>query len=86
MAILEKGERADGVRRIQEYFREERGEEVGDLAAGILLDFVEKELGPAFYNRGVRDAKALALRFSDSLTEELEALERLTPKATRTRA
>jgi uncharacterized protein (DUF2164 family) len=81
MERLGKEERADAVRRIQHYFREERDEEVGDLAAGILLDFIEKELGPALYNRGVRDAKALALRSLDALAEELDALQRLTPKA-----
>jgi uncharacterized protein (DUF2164 family) len=70
-----KAERAEAVGRIQTHFRAERGEELGDLAAGFLLDFIERELGPAFYNRGVRDAKAVALRSAATLDEELDALE-----------
>lgn len=41
---------------IQMYFLEERGEEIGSIAAGSLLDFLLKEIGPSVYNRGVRDA------------------------------
>jgi uncharacterized protein (DUF2164 family) len=77
MERLGKEEREDAVRRIQAYFREERGEEVGDLAAGILLDAIERDIAPTFYNRGVRDAKAVVLRASGALEEELEALEML---------
>jgi uncharacterized protein (DUF2164 family) len=43
---------------IQRYFLEEREEEIGGLQASILLDFVLKEIGPSFYNQGVRDAQA----------------------------
>lgn len=78
---LAREEREATVRRIQEFFRAERGEELGDLAAGLIADFVERELAPAFYNRGVRDAKALALRAMAHLDEDLGSLERLTPKA-----
>jgi uncharacterized protein (DUF2164 family) len=81
MEPLRKEEREDAVRRIQHYFREERGEEVGDLAAGILLQAIERDIAPAFYNRGVRDAKAQALRSFAALAEDLESLERLPPKA-----
>jgi uncharacterized protein (DUF2164 family) len=77
MERLGREEREGAVRRIQDYFRDERGEEVGDLAAGILLDAIERGIAPTFYNRGVRDAKAVVLRASGALEEELEALEML---------
>jgi uncharacterized protein (DUF2164 family) len=77
---LTKDERADAIARIQRYFRDERGEDLGDLAAGMVLDFVVAELEPALYNRGVRDAKALAQRFAGSLEEELESLQMLVAK------
>jgi uncharacterized protein (DUF2164 family) len=77
---LTKEDRADAIARIQRYFREERGEELGDLAAGLLLDFFATELGPTLYNRGVQDSKALAQRFTASLDEELDSLRMLPPK------
>lgn len=45
------------VRSIQDYFETERGETLGVIAAGALLDFVLAEIGPALYNRGVADAQ-----------------------------
>jgi uncharacterized protein (DUF2164 family) len=78
---LAKQERRDAVQCIQEYFRAERGEALGDLGAGILLDFIERELAPAFYNQGVRDAKTQALQAFASLEEDLGSLERLTPRS-----
>jgi uncharacterized protein (DUF2164 family) len=77
---LSKDDRADAVVRIQRYFRDERGEALGDLAAGMLLDFIQTELAPAFYNQGVKDAKAVATRFSGLLDEEIDALRMLAAK------
>ena len=81
MEHLTKAERDDAVARIQHHFRAGRGEELGELAAVLILDFIETELAPAFYNRGVRDAKVLASRFAGSLLEELEYLQVLVPAA-----
>ncbi|PLR99153.1 DUF2164 domain-containing protein [Bacillus sp. T33-2] len=41
---------------IQKYYFEERGEELGDLGAMMLLDFITEKLGPHFYNLGVQDS------------------------------
>lgn len=41
---------------IKNYFLKERGEEMGDLAAGLILDFIIEELAPEFYNQGVYDS------------------------------
>jgi uncharacterized protein (DUF2164 family) len=73
--MLGRQARAEAVQRIQAHFRQERGEELGDLAAGFLLDFVERELGPAFYNQGVEDAAARVLQSQASLAEELDFLK-----------
>ena len=43
---------------IKHYFLEERDEEIGDLQAGFLLDFVLEEIGPSIYNQALRDAQA----------------------------
>jgi len=43
---------------MQSYFLEERDEEIGDLAASLLLDFMIARLGPVIYNRGIADCAA----------------------------
>ncbi|MEK6986370.1 MAG: DUF2164 domain-containing protein [Candidatus Thermoplasmatota archaeon] len=84
MAILLGERRSDAVARIQEHFRAERGEALGELGATLLLDFVERELGPAFYNQGVRDAKARVAQSHNLLAEELDVLE-VVPKPAKKR-
>jgi uncharacterized protein (DUF2164 family) len=46
------------VESIKHYFAEDRGEEIGDLQASFLLDFVLREVGPAVYNCALADAQA----------------------------
>jgi uncharacterized protein (DUF2164 family) len=43
---------------IQRYFSRNMDEEIGDLAAGALLGFFLKEIGPVVYNKAVADAQA----------------------------
>ena len=58
MAIeLTKQEIENIVPSLQRYFREERDEELGELQAKLLLDYLLKEIAPFAYNRGVRDAE-----------------------------
>lgn len=58
MAIeLTKQEIADIVPSMQRYFREELDQELGELRAKLLLDYLMKEVAPFAYNRGVRDAE-----------------------------
>jgi uncharacterized protein (DUF2164 family) len=42
---------------IRNYFSKERDEEIGDLAAGMILDFIIENLAPEFYNQGVEDSQ-----------------------------
>ena len=41
---------------IKEYFLNEREEDLGDLAAALILDFFIAKLGPEIYNQGVQDS------------------------------
>jgi uncharacterized protein (DUF2164 family) len=41
---------------VKRYFLDERGEELGDLAALLILEFFSEKLAPHFYNIGVQDA------------------------------
>ena len=75
-----KEKRADILHKLKAYFREERDEDLGDLAANLLLDFIELEIGPVFYNQGVKDAKAKTVTAFATLTEEMDYLEKLVPK------
>ncbi|MFN8062328.1 MAG: DUF2164 domain-containing protein [Vicinamibacterales bacterium] len=43
---------------IKRYFAETLDEEIGDLKAGLFLDFVLKEIGPSLYNKAIADAQA----------------------------
>ncbi|WP_261129975.1 DUF2164 domain-containing protein [Bacillus sp. Marseille-Q3570] len=73
---IPKEEREQLVRNIQGYFIDERGEEIGDLAAGLMLDFFLKEAGPYVYNQGVRDAKKLLQDKIMNVEEDMDALQR----------
>ena len=46
------------VASIRRYFAEHLDQEIGDLKAGLLLEFVLKEIGPTVYNQAVTDARA----------------------------
>lgn len=67
--------RADAVASIKRYFEENMPEPIGNLPAGMLLDFFLEEIGPVIYNRAIADAQArLAIRVSD-MSGELYADE-----------
>jgi len=53
---LNKEKREEMVSKIKNYFLEEREEELGDLACGMILDFIIEELSSEFYNQGVYDS------------------------------
>lgn len=42
---------------IRRYVAEDWELDIGDLKAGLLLDFFLKEIGPCVYNRAVSDAQ-----------------------------
>lgn len=54
---------------IQQFFREDLDEEVGDLRAQLVLDFCLAEIGPTIYNQAVADSQA----FLQGKLDDLEA-------------
>ena len=64
---LPKEKRQDMITAIKAYFWKERGEDLGDLAAGLFLDFITDKLAIEYYNQGVYDA----YRFINQKTEDL---------------
>jgi uncharacterized protein (DUF2164 family) len=60
MAIeLTKETKEKAAASIMRYFREELDEDIGDLKASLVLDFILREIGPVVYNQAVSDAQAL---------------------------
>jgi uncharacterized protein (DUF2164 family) len=43
---------------IKRYAAANLDDEIGDLKAGLLLDYVLKEVGPSIYNQAIADAQA----------------------------
>ena len=63
---LSKEARADAIASIQQYFERNMPEPIGELPAGLLLNFFLEEIGPAVYNKAIADAQArLAVRVAD---------------------
>ena len=72
---LPKPVRAQAIASIQRYFEENLPEPIGELPAGLLLNFFLEEIGPAVYNQAIADAQArMAARVAD-LEGELYAEE-----------
>ena len=55
---LTKQARAAAVGSVQRYFEENFPEPIGNLPAGLLLDFFVEEVGPVIYNKAILDAQA----------------------------
>ncbi|MRG85834.1 DUF2164 domain-containing protein [Salinibacillus xinjiangensis] len=64
------------ISRIQQFFLEERGEEIGELAAENAYQFFVKELGPFLYNQGIQDARIMAEQKLMGLDEDIRSLEK----------
>lgn len=57
---------------IKNYFSKEREEELGDLGAGLLLDFILENIGPVIYNQALKDSYS----FMSEKLEDLFCLEK----------
>lgn len=64
------------IERVQSYFYEERSEELGELSAELLIDYMIKELGPVIYNLAIQEAIVTVRERMSSLEEDLHAMEK----------
>jgi uncharacterized protein (DUF2164 family) len=63
---LSKQARLDAITSIQRYFQENMPESIGNMAAGLLLNYFVEEIGPAIYNQAIADSQArIQQRLSD---------------------
>ena len=62
--------RKQAVGALQQYFAANMDEQIGELKAGLLLDFILTELGPCVYNQAIADART----FFEERTADLAAV------------
>lgn len=76
MTVLElnKQQRAEAIASLKRYF-EENLDPIGDLPAGLLLNFILEEIGPAIYNQAIGDAQTRLTQRVADLNGELFADE-----------
>jgi len=72
---ISKPERTAAIASIRRYFEENMTEPIGELPAGLLLNFFIEELGPTIYNRAIADAQARMQQRVSDLNGELYADE-----------
>ena len=72
--ILSKEMRKSSLDAIITFFKEEKGETLGIIAAESLLDFFLQDIGTEIYNKGVADSKALLKRQFENLEVDLDLL------------
>ena len=72
---IPKQTRAEAITSIQRYFQENMPEPIGDMAAGLLLNYFVEEIGPAIYNQAITDAQARIQQRLSDLEGELYAPE-----------
>ena len=81
MSVVEfsKEEKALITQKLQRYVATELGFEMGSFDAEFLLDFVSKELGCYFYNRGLYDAQTVDNARFEEMAEAIVVLEKFEP-------
>ena len=72
---LAKQTRADAISSLKRYFEENMSEPMGDLPAGLLLNFIVEEIGPAIYNQAIADGQVRMQQRVADLSGELFADE-----------
>ena len=81
MSVVEfsKEEKVLITQKLQRYVATELGFEMGSFDAEFLLDFVSKELGCYFYNRGLYDAQTVVNARFEEMAEAIVLLEKFEP-------
>lgn len=71
-------EKALIVDKIQRYFDQELGQEIGGFDAEFLLEFFSREVGAYYYNQGLSDAKTIIEERLMSVTDAIYEIEKPT--------
>ena len=68
---LSKAERERAIASLQRYVEENLIEPIGNLQAGLMLDYFLEDLGPSIYNQAIRDAQGRVLQQVNDLDGDL---------------
>ncbi|HBR80205.1 TPA: DUF2164 domain-containing protein [Candidatus Uhrbacteria bacterium] len=71
---LSQTEREAGIREIIVFFKKERDEEIGVIAAEVVLDFFLEHIGKSLYNQGLFQAKMMLQKRFEDLEVDLDLL------------
>lgn len=71
---IDRQRRRAMVRELQTWLLDERGEEVGELAAGFILDYVLDLAGPDLYNAALADAARAFREHADIVEADVASL------------
>ena len=66
---ITKDQKDEMIQLLQQYFKEEQGEDIGNLQAMLLLDFMLEKFAPIFYNLGVEDCHQYLTEKIDDIFE-----------------
>lgn len=72
---LSREQKQQLINNVKRYFETERDENLGDLAAENLIEFMLKQLGPVAYNAALSDARLTVMEQMQRLEEEIYSLE-----------
>ncbi len=72
---ISKEARTSAIASLRRYFEENMSEPIGELPAGLLLNFFIEEIGPVIYNGAIADAQARLQQRVADLNGELYADE-----------
>jgi len=64
------------VSKIKDYFDQELGQDIGGFEAEFLIQFLAREVGPYFYNKGLTDARQLLHEKIEDLGYLLQEMEK----------
>ena len=62
------------IQRIQEYFRKEMDQDLGNFEAEFLLDFLGENIGPHYYNQAIRDIQIHLSGYLDNINDKMDEL------------
>ncbi len=72
--LIKEAKRKSCIEEIITFFKQERDEQIGVIAAEDILDFFLQYIGTDIYNKGVDDSKELLKRQFENLEVDLELL------------
>lgn len=71
--VLSEAQRQESLEALIDFFATERGEEIGIVAAGEILDVFLESTGKKIYNRAIEDTKKFLSERWEALEFDLEA-------------